>query len=101
MDNDNRDLMKSQMSNEDLIASADIAKGVPQPVFENEYSKDAKVIFLPPITDYNAPKLTLYNAIRERKSRRTYGQHTLSLQTLSFLLWATQGVREVVPGYLK
>jgi SagB-type dehydrogenase family enzyme len=93
--------MKSQMNSEDLIATADIAKGIPQPVFENEYSKDAKVIFLPPITDYNAPTMTLYNSIRERKSRRTYGQQGLSLQTLSFLLWATQGVREVVPGYLK
>lgn len=81
---DKRDFMKSQMSNEDLIVTADIAKGIPQPVFEKEYSRDANVIYLPQITDDNAPKMTLYNAIRERKSRRTYGQQVLSLQTLSF-----------------
>ena len=98
---DNRDFMKSQMSNEDLVATADIAKGIPQPVFEKEYVSDAIVVHLPTITEENAPKMTLYNAIRERKSRRSYVQQTLSLQTLSFLLWATQGVREAVPGYFR
>lgn len=98
---DNRNFMKSQMSNEDLIATADIAKGISQPVFEKEYSRDANVVYLPKITDDNAPKMTLYNAIRKRKSRRSYQQQALSLQTLSFLLWATQGVRDVVPGYLR
>ena len=98
---EHRDFMKSQMSNEDLIATADIAKGIPQPVFEKAYLSDANVVYLPMITDDNAPKMTLYNAIRERKSRRNYGQQILSLQKLSFLLWGTQGVREVVPGYFK
>lgn len=98
---DNRAFMKSQMSNEDLIATADIANGILQPVFEKEYKSDANVVYLPKITDDNAPKMTLYNAIRERKSRRSYKQQVLSLQKLSFLLWATQGVREVVPGYMR
>ena len=98
---DNRDFMKSQMSNEDLVATADIAKGIPQPVFAKEYLSDAIVVHLPMITEENAPRMTLYNAISERKSRRSYAQQTLSLQTLSFLLWATQGVREVVPGYFR
>lgn len=98
---DNRNFMKSKMSNEDLIATADIAKGIPQPVFEKKYVKNSNVVYLPKITDDNAPKMTLYNAIRERKSRRSYSQQVLSLQDLSFLLWATQGVRDIVPGYLK
>lgn len=93
--------MKSQMSDEDLIAAADIAKGIPQPVFEEKYFSNANIVHLPKITDDNAPKMTLYNAIRERKSRRSYSQQVFSLQKLSFLLWATQGVREVVSGYLR
>lgn len=93
--------MKSQMSNEDLIATADIAKGIPQPIFVQEYTKKDIVVYLPKITVDNAPQMTLYNAIRERKSRRSYKKQLLSLQTLSFLLWATQGVREVIPGYLR
>lgn len=67
----NRNFMKSQMSNEDLIATADIAKGIPQPIFEKEYTKDSGIIYLPKITIDNAPQMTLYNAIRERKSRRS------------------------------
>lgn len=98
---DNRSFMKSQMSNEDMIANADIAKGISQPIFEKEYFMKANVVYLPKITDDNAPQMPLYNAIRERKSRRSYKKQQLSLQTLSFLLWATQGVREVVPGYLR
>lgn len=87
--------MKSQMSDVDLIATADIANGIPQPVFEREYLSDANIVYLPKITNDNAPKMTLYDAIRERKSRRSYSKQVLSLQDLSFLLWATQGVREV------
>jgi SagB-type dehydrogenase family enzyme len=93
--------MKSQVSNEDMIANADIANGIPQPIFEKEYSKKTNVVYLPKITDDNVPQMTLYNAIRERKSRRSYKKQRLPLQTFSFLLWATQGVREVVPGYLR
>lgn len=98
---DNRDFMKSQMSKDDLIATADIAKGIPQPIFEKEYTRNAEIVYLPKITADNAPQMTLYHAIRGRKSRRSYKKQVLSLQTLSFLLWATQGVREVVPGYLR
>lgn len=98
---ENRAFMKSQMSEIDLIATADISKGIPQPVFERGCISDANIVYLPKITDDNAPVMTLFNAIRERKSRRSYSQQALSLQKLSFLLWATQGVREVVPGYLR
>lgn len=57
------------MNKEDLIATADIAKGIPQPIFEHEYTKYTDIVYLPKITVDSAPQLTLYNAIRERKSR--------------------------------
>ena len=35
------------------------------------------------------------NLLRERKSSRVYTQHPISLLQLSFLLWATQGIKDI------
>ena len=40
--------------------------------------------------------MALIDAIRGRESRRQYTEEPLSLEELSFLLWATQGVRELI-----
>jgi SagB-type dehydrogenase family enzyme len=40
--------------------------------------------------------IAVEEAIRERRSRRRYTDEPLSLDALSFLLWATQGIRKVV-----
>lgn len=40
--------------------------------------------------------LPLGQAIARRRSRRKYNQQSLPLRELAFLLWATQGVREVL-----
>lgn len=37
--------------------------------------------------------INLFMLLQERKSCRSYGQEALSLKELSFLLWATQGIR--------
>jgi SagB-type dehydrogenase family enzyme len=44
---------------------------------------------------FTVGKMPLIEAVRRRRSRRTYTTEPLSLEELSFLLWATQGVREV------
>ena len=40
-------------------------------------------------------KKDLFEAIRDRKSSRVYTQEDMSLSQLSFLLWATQGVKDI------
>lgn len=40
-------------------------------------------------------KNNLVEVIRERKSSRVFTQENMSLEQLSFLLWATQGVKEI------
>lgn len=40
-------------------------------------------------------KNNLVDVIRERKSSRIFTQENMSLEQLSFLLWATQGVKEI------
>jgi len=70
-------------------------KGVPQPAVCDTASVFSRVIALPP------PAVTacdLASAISARRSLRRYGAQPLSLGELSFLLWCTQGVRQVTPG---
>ena len=40
-------------------------------------------------------KNNLIDVIRDRKSSRVYTQETMSLDELSFLLWSTQGIKEI------
>ena len=43
-------------------------------------------------------KANLYACIADRTSQRTYSDESLALDELAYLLWATQGVREVRMG---
>ena len=50
---------------------------------------------LPNPTKLEISELNLKQAIENRKSRRTYSEVPLSLSELSWLLWSTQGVKEI------
>lgn len=97
----NRKFMKSSYDGVDVIETADIAKGIPQPAFQNPIPNNTKVIDLPPITKETAPKKDYYECISSRISRREYSDKALTLFELSFLLWCTQGVKKVIGGYRK
>ncbi|MGE5560722.1 MAG: SagB/ThcOx family dehydrogenase [Chloroflexota bacterium] len=43
-----------------------------------------------------APPANLHDCLRDRESRREFGDGALSAAELSFLLWATQGVKRVI-----
>lgn len=69
-------------------------RGIAPPPIEQPYPVDATRIDLVPYgkwTDIRAIELT--TALFNRKSRRLYRNEPLSLDELSFLLWATQGIR--------
>lgn len=95
----NRNFMKSFLGDYDLIATADIAKGVPQPEFQKPVKEGAIVVNLPIITSKNAPKADFFETISSRISRRDYSEVPMSLEELAFLLWCTQGVKKVIGGY--
>ena len=44
----------------------------------------------------NIPGIDLSDAIKNRKSHRAYENKPLTLDELSFLLWATQGIRNII-----
>ena len=76
----------------------DQKKGVPAPPLEKSFPLDAQRIDLVAPQDFSINPISLLDAIRRRKSQRVYSAASLSLAELSFLLWATQGVKEIVLG---
>jgi SagB-type dehydrogenase family enzyme len=77
------------------FSTTDQNLGVPQPPIEKGYSADAeRVDLIPPDEFQTLPRMDLLCAIANRQSRRQFSKTPLTQQELSFLLWATQGVRE-------
>ncbi len=71
------------------------SQGVPQPPLEIPLPPGAKVISLPSPTECQLPAMDLYQLMEKRRTLRKYSEESLSLQELSFLLWAGQGVERV------
>jgi len=90
-----RDFLKDTVRQTTDFTKTDQNRGVPPPPIQKPVPKNAKIIELPgPETLKGAGKHTLIKAIANRQSRRIYSTGSLSLEELSFLLWATQGVRK-------
>jgi SagB-type dehydrogenase family enzyme len=71
------------------LGKSDQVKRLPQPPLELKPS-EKRVIVLP-----DPRNISVYNAISNRVSVRIYSDKSLSLNELSYLLWCTQGVKEV------
>jgi len=71
------------------------SRGLPPPLLEKPVPVGAQCIALPlPETWAEITRqTTVAEAIAQRESRRNFSRDPLSLAELSFLLWATQGVR--------
>jgi SagB-type dehydrogenase family enzyme len=79
------------------FSQTDQNRGVPPPPVEKPWPSDAPRVALPtPAPGANLPACDLATAMADRRSRRDFLPEPLSLEALSFLLWATQGVREVL-----
>lgn len=97
----NRAFMKSALDDTDIVATADIARGVPQPPIEKPCPANACIVSLPEVSRATAPKADLFECIASRCSRRAYTGEDLSLSELAFLLWCTQGIKQIISGYKK
>lgn len=71
-------------------------RGVAPPPVQKEVPPDSRITPLPPLEDLAIPPCDLQRAIANRESRRKFTAEQLTLAELTFLLWATQGVRKVV-----
>ncbi len=88
----NRKLLKSDRWEEWRELETDQKRGVSPPPPEKPYPLDAILIDLIAPEDLTVGQMPLIEAIRRRRSRREYTAEPLTLEELSFLLWATQGV---------
>lgn len=91
-----RNWMKSGFNadEEDDVRSDQELK-LPQPPLQKPFDSNMEVIDLPEVDDSVFTKTNLLDILKDRKSHRSYTSESLSLKELSFLLWSTQGVKEV------
>jgi SagB-type dehydrogenase family enzyme len=81
------------------FSQTDQNRGIDIPPIEKPYRNDAVRIDLVKPGDWkNIAKIDLATAIGNRQSRRVYQKTPLNLEEVSFLLWATQGVRGKIVG---
>jgi SagB-type dehydrogenase family enzyme len=72
----------------------DRSKSLPPPVSYKEIPPGAILVDLLQPEQLQLGMEPLINLIRHRRSRRKYNREYFSLEELSFLLWATQGIRK-------
>jgi SagB-type dehydrogenase family enzyme len=77
------------------IGRSDQQKGLPQPPLEIPADPEKPVIDLPRPAFLDIPPLSLRIAIGQRQSIRMYAHEPMTLDELSFLLWCTQGVKQI------
>jgi SagB-type dehydrogenase family enzyme len=77
------------------IGKSDQQKGLPQPPLELPPDPNMRVIDLPRPESLEVPQIDLRTAINRRQSVRSYLHEPIALEELSFLLWCTQGVKQV------
>lgn len=92
--NINRNFMKSNYKEMENVVS-DQMKDLPQPPLQKEFDRNSVIIDLIPIDKIKIINDNLIQNIQNRKSRRQYNDKPLTLDELSFLLWASQGVKSV------
>lgn len=75
---------------------SDQSKGVPEPPLELPHDPRAETIPLPAPSRNVLSNNDLHACMKNRRSRRRWTNESLSQDELSFLLWATQGVEEIL-----
>jgi len=89
-----RDFLKDSIRKTIDFSTTDQSRGIKPPPAEKPCNPEDKRINLIQPGDWKSiNEVSVENAIAQRKSRRSYTEDTIKLGELSFLLWATQGLR--------
>lgn len=89
-----RDFLKSSIWKTIDFSTTDQSRGIKPPPAEKPCNpEDKKINLIKPGDWKSIPEVSVEAAIANRKSRRSYTEETIKLEELSFLLWATQGLR--------
>jgi SagB-type dehydrogenase family enzyme len=87
-----RKFLKSDLWEEWDLIETDQRKGIPPPPTQKPCPQSAKLVALVSPENLTVGNMPLIEAIRRRRSHRKFAAEPLTLEELSFLLWATQGV---------
>jgi len=77
------------------LEKSDQIKGLPQPPLQLPHS-DKTFHDLPDPKEINLKEIPVNKAIDNRRSVRSYSERPITKQELSYLLWSTQGVKQVI-----
>ncbi len=99
-----RELIKSQFGLHKLLPQQDLMsdqqKGAGAPPLQKPFVEDAEIIQLPEPDAAVLTERDINACVSQRRSRRQFAAEDIPLENLSYLLWATQGIQEVVgDGY--
>jgi len=78
---------------------SDQSKGVPPPPVQLPHDPAATVLDLPRPDGTLLVKSDIDACLHERRSRRRFSKKPLALAELAYLLWATQGIDELIDDY--
>ena len=93
----NREFLKDSIRKTINFALTDQSKGIHPPPIEKPFDMDAERIDLISPDNFDTiNSIDVISAIKNRRSRRRYSSTALTIEEISFLLWATQGVRKQV-----
>lgn len=92
-----RSFLKDTIRKKFDFSTTDQNRGIAPPPIEKPFSPDAvRVNLLKEDSWENIKGISLLEAIKNRKSHRAFIDRPLKLDELSFLLWATQGIRQQI-----
>ena len=78
------------------LSLSDQMKGVTPPDLQLSNPDEMEIISLPEWNEMEIARENIVSTINLRQSIRNYQKATISLSELSYLLWCTQGVKEIV-----
>jgi SagB-type dehydrogenase family enzyme len=78
------------------LTKSDQMRGVEPPPLELRIDPKLPIVDLPSQNALKMGSLSLKEAVEGRRSVRSYSRDPISLEELSFLLWCTQGVQQVM-----
>jgi SagB-type dehydrogenase family enzyme len=87
-----RKFLKSDRWEEWKHSEYDQKRKVPAPLVQKPVPEDAQRIDLPAPDSLSLGQIPLMEAMRRRRSHRSFKDEPISLEALTFLLWATQGL---------
>lgn len=94
-----RDFLKDTVRQKIDFSNTDQNRGTAPPPLEKPIPSGAQCFDLIPAEKLrDISVIDVFTAISHRRSRRVFKPVPLTLKELSFLLWATQGIRKIAPS---